>query len=995
MKLLFLHLSDLHLKKNAIINEKVDRIVDAVRSIKTIDKYVVICSGDLAYSGSFDEYKSVKIFFGKLIEEIRKLRNQFIPLYLVPGNHDIYFPSNARGSSKILEYYEADDVENAYENELKMQDGFFNYAAYKGCFVRNRVLDTRILNCENLNIQINLINTTPFSTLKPDNKELHYLPDKYLYELIKKDSAELAISIMHHSTEWFHHKTKISLEMRLNADTDIVFQGHDHQVSGTQNNNMVIFKGGEFSGEITHKSTFSIVVLNTENLDLTNAIFEWDETNAMFCKVGKEEKCKIRSKSAKLYPKPEFIESLLKDDNNISSNVLDYFVFPKLQHDKRNTHDEGEIISEQELWENIANQKTINICGRDGNGKSTLLKHLYIQCLSRQMLPLFLDRETTSKKAIAKSIKSLFQEQYGEDEFLFNRYEQADIKKKILFVDDLDFIKHQTAREKLISEAQKHVGNIVFSTQVKFEINLSNATKDLLLRENEYYCLKIDDFYKEKRTELIKKVCDVTNPTNNQLVDYVVQVVDRLVSKRNGLFELSPSSIVEYIKFFLKRDIDDCKGEAVYNIVFETNLRNAIISNASENKVDSIMTALEEIAFMMHVKGSESVSLADIVLLIDTYNREYDISISIEDCLRTAQNGKIIKKSNENNHYEFYNRNYLAYFIAKRLNKLIEKNGFNIPELKEIFDNICYGINDNILLFLSFLRDNTAFALNLCGLLDDIVNEYEELNFDSKNIRFIARMKEIEVAPPSLAEKKHIEQLSEEQERQVRNQEEQQQIQYMSIYEYRISAKKTFEDSIICALKYLEVISKSLISHYTTLNREEKEKIITRMYSAPNKILFALFKPWDDNYNELVSEIKQLTDNKHSKEDVEKFITRSAIGICLSIYDKIAFYGVNSETLKLLNVKSYYKSSNHKIANLIMEENGGRTDIFIDKAISLIDDENDSFITNLVQLIARKHILTYDINHAMLDRMTSKIFPQSAHKTLLLISASKANKKDN
>jgi len=35
---------------------------------------------------------------------------------------------------------------------------------------------------------------------------------------------------------------------------------------------------------------------------------------------------------------------------------------------------------------------------------------------------------------------------------------------------------------------------------------------------------------------------------------------------------------------------------------------------------------------------------------------------------------------------------------------------------------------------LSFLRDNTSFALNLCDILDSIVNEYPELNFDENNI---------------------------------------------------------------------------------------------------------------------------------------------------------------------------------------------------------------------------------------------------------------------
>ena len=47
------------------------------------------------------------------------------------------------------------------------------------------------------------------------------------------------------------------------------------------------------------------------------------------------------------------------------------------------------------------------------------------------------------------------------------------------------------------------------------------------------------------------------------------------------------------------------------------------------------------------------------------------------------------------------------------------------------------------------------------------------------------------------------------------------------------------------AVKYLEVISKSLISHFVNLESSEKQKIIKLMYSAPNRILFALLSSLD------------------------------------------------------------------------------------------------------------------------------------------------------
>jgi hypothetical protein len=165
------------------------------------------------------------------------------------------------------------------------------------------------------------------------------------------------------------------------------------------------------------------------------------------------------------------------------------------------------------------------------------------------------------------------------------------------------------------------------------------------------------------------------------------------------------------------------------------------------------------------------------------------------------------------------------------------------------------------------------------------------------------------------------------------------------------------------------------------------------MYTAPNKILYALFKPFDDQYNEVIDEIKRLVDTiddenkKLTKSEIEEIFNDSAAAISLSLYDNISFYGTNSETLRLLNEYNM-ATSNHRIENLIMEEVGGGSVSFIDKAIKIKEHEDDSFITNLVQRIVRKHMITKNIDHKIRDRIADKIFPATHKKHLLLTSMS-------
>jgi len=112
MKILFLHISDLHMKsdnrKNSKeIQHKVDKVVSAVKSLGMVDKYVVICSGDLTYSGLVDEYKSVRKVMRSLLPQIGKINtpSQYVEFYLVPGNHDMVLNDSSRKFADIEAFF--------------------------------------------------------------------------------------------------------------------------------------------------------------------------------------------------------------------------------------------------------------------------------------------------------------------------------------------------------------------------------------------------------------------------------------------------------------------------------------------------------------------------------------------------------------------------------------------------------------------------------------------------------------------------------------------------------------------------------------------------------------------------------------------------------------------------------------------------------------------------------------------------------------------------
>ena len=98
MKILFLQISDIHCgEKNDIYESKIDAAINALDTIKNIDKLVFIFSGDLTAEAESNQFKTGRKIIGSFL---RKLSNKFsvgfIETLIVPGNHDMVINENDR-----------------------------------------------------------------------------------------------------------------------------------------------------------------------------------------------------------------------------------------------------------------------------------------------------------------------------------------------------------------------------------------------------------------------------------------------------------------------------------------------------------------------------------------------------------------------------------------------------------------------------------------------------------------------------------------------------------------------------------------------------------------------------------------------------------------------------------------------------------------------------------------------------------------------------------
>ena len=289
MNIAFIHLSDFHINNNDRINySTIDSIVNSLKRLKKIDKYILIISGDIAYSGKINEYRNARQAISLIIRKIKtELLNDYIKVVMVPGNHDLCLVKDARDRKVIQSHYDNGKIDDLLHGEQEFLSNYYDFS-YSTGFNSNGIVKNELYNVDDYIIQFNLINTAPFSTLEPNDKELHYFPEDG-YSILKKNKrANLCITVMHHSCEWFNWNSKSSLEQTIMDNSEILFFGHDHTgytASSTINDSSELCISAasklRLEKEPEYNDGFNVVVFDTEKNTVNGTVFRWESNNKL------------------------------------------------------------------------------------------------------------------------------------------------------------------------------------------------------------------------------------------------------------------------------------------------------------------------------------------------------------------------------------------------------------------------------------------------------------------------------------------------------------------------------------------------------------------------------------------------------------------------------------------------------------------------------------------------------------------------------------------
>lgn len=217
MKILFLHISDMHFEKNQDLDSlSAIRIANAVSPsvIGSVDKVFIFITGDIAHSGLYSQYIIGLHFINDLIKSLKEkvLGSKRIHVYTVPGNHDINYTTPL----KTRRYYE-DCLANNPDAEIPeflSQQYYYLNGSFPNRYSlsnKNPLFRRDIISIDDYSIEINCLNSACFSLKESDDKGLHFLPGSVIEDLNAPTGANFAITLMHHSHQWFNDSCKAKL----------------------------------------------------------------------------------------------------------------------------------------------------------------------------------------------------------------------------------------------------------------------------------------------------------------------------------------------------------------------------------------------------------------------------------------------------------------------------------------------------------------------------------------------------------------------------------------------------------------------------------------------------------------------------------------------------------------------------------------------------------------------------------------------------------------
>ena len=745
-----MQLTDIHISCSndvEILRSRVDSITGAISTTirKPEETILFLCiTGDIAYSGTIEQYDLAKRFFddiyGKLVDRYNEMSIQFV---FTPGNHDCDFMDKNNTVRKTI--ITNPDIDMSDDNTIaictSIQKNYFEFVQEyidKGIasgtrpnriFTENTFSDERLGETK---IYLHLFNTAWCSKLKENTDMKLFVPD----DIEDKNDSDIVVTLMHHGMEWFDWSAKDVWEKYHKRFSDVIFIGHDHTMDFVHTINYdkstnYFIKGNQlFSSELPEQSGFNVLKISIEK-DVEAAVetfytYSWDAEQNVYSRLGdirqekfirnkfKNSKCSIKDEARKWLDEIEIdISCRYKPEITLS----DIYVYPVMQADLEKKEKYTMLHEESELIETINSKQYIVIDGAKEYGKTALLKRLFLKFYESEKYPIIISG-TDIRSADEPEIDKLIRKTYGRlyENVQIEEILQFEKDKRICLIDDFDSIYLSDDTQKQFFEyVVSQFGVVVITCNKKNK--MLDGVKNLQTTDyinNKFYELEICPLRRHMKSKIVEKWLLLEDPSQNtNTIEFDKKMREKIdqiqIIIRSGYFSNTP---IEFLLILSYLDTGNTNTDySRYSYIYDCLIRDKINEVAGNDTKTCLAyrTLLEILAYMLYENKEGTLFDEDYVMLaLKKYEEDYPpFKVGCVAVLKKLVEAKILEQRTDKikfkHNYMFY------YFVGSYIDDILpqkEKEAF----IKSIISDLSVDLNYNIALFMAF-RMNTEYSI--------------------------------------------------------------------------------------------------------------------------------------------------------------------------------------------------------------------------------------------------------------------------------------------
>ena len=917
MKLAIVHLSDIHFgTRKDVCLRRADKLANAIKyAHDPEEKLLFVVTGDIANTGSSEEYEIAGDFFRSLFIGlgIDPLGDPSEAIF-IPGNHDCNFREIGDLRPRLLEKIQA-ELENidaageTVQSLLQVQAGFFKF--HEALTGRDLTPESKLYFCRKFEIggktlEFRCFNSAWLSSRLEDPGALGF-PRSTIQSASALTDSDVVIALAHHPSNWLDPASHNSFRTTVQRNSDFLFTGHEHTMGGQiiapfNGSNLIHFESGPFQPRDSGESEFAILHVDLGNRKWKHDNYRW--SNGAYSKVRVEDWNDLfdkKERASSLQLTTSFVAKLNETGAGFlhprqhNLTLPDIYVYPDLKRralSRRllSTEDLPKEIPSAEVSKRLLKAKRVAIAGPNDSGKPALGKMLFLEANTKYArCSLLLNARHFEGRdpvdSFLNAVAAAIGEQYGQD--ASGRYEGLDPSKRVLIIDDWENVQFGRAgRAAILTRAGTLAETIILLIDDVFLIDEVSARHEHLPLAG-FEIVDIREFGFRLRTQLIRRWHSLGNTyiEDEEALARNIAVSTRVVDTVLGrnLLPANPVNILTLLQTYDSEAGSQSGGLGSYGQVYEA-LITARLAKVSLKSIDigTKITFLARFAWRLFESEKRCVDDGGWTQICDQYSLDYGIRLDREHLLSSCISAGIL--SADECGFRFTYGYAYCYFVAKYFQENLadlddEKIRAKLfARLKSISERVYNQVNANIVIFYVFLTKDRVLINHVISNARKIFEDAPEFDFDS-HVQFANRI----IAPPERITLPESTTEANEDLYQKRRDESGEELEPngdQSVGDVSYGPDIPIEQKLVIGFRYISLMGQILHNFPGSLKAETKLELAFETYALGLRILATIFILTERDTNLLVTIISNVLREKMAFSGTERELMSRVEDIC-------------------------------------------------------------------------------------------------------------------